>query len=187
MLPVRPRNCSRLAHRSLQVWDCLSSAAPVHACRRLYELRVWPITTFFRKSVARRQRSHLTRGEAMHADIKACDAKSEGAGRTSVETARPNFWTSLLRGRHPSQPNATCEPNEAAVADEPAMTPSVHEPRIIKQGDFDWGSFSAFEDGSIEVERNGVRQWFRTFSELKSSLSQTAENRRMAGGGLIDA
>ena len=118
----------------------------------------------------------------MHEGIKAREAKSESASRTSVETARPNFWTSLLRGRHLSQPNATREQNEAAAADEPAVTPSVHEPRIIKQGNFDWGSFSAFEDGSIEVERNGVRQWFRTFSELKSGLSQTAENGRMAGG-----
>ena len=123
----------------------------------------------------------------MHEGIKARDAKSEGASRTSVETARPNFWTFLLRGRHLSQTNATCEQNEVAAADEPAVIPSVQEPRIIKQGNFDWGSFSAFEDGSIEVERNGVRQWFRTFSELKSSLSQTTENRRMAGGGLIDA
>jgi len=123
----------------------------------------------------------------MHEGIKASDAKSEAASRTSVETARPNFWTSLLRGRHLSQPNATREQNEAADADEPAVTPSFQEPRIIKQGNFDWGSFSAFEDGSIEVERNGVRQWFRTFSELKSSLSQTAESRRIPSGGLIDA
>jgi hypothetical protein len=122
----------------------------------------------------------------MHEGIKARDAKSEGASWRSVETARPNFWTSLLRGRHLSQPNATREQNEAAAADEP-VTPSVHEPRIIKQGNFDWGSFSAFEDGSIEIERNGVRQWFRTFSELKDNLSRTAESRRIPSGGLIDA
>jgi hypothetical protein len=67
------------------------------------------------------------------------------------------------------------------AADDPALAPPVHEPRIIKQGNFDWGSFSAFENGSIEVERNGVRQWFRTFSELKESLSQTAES-RIPGG-----
>jgi hypothetical protein len=121
----------------------------------------------------------------MHEGIKSRDAQSEGASRTSVETARPNFWTSLLRGGHLHQPNATV--TESAAADDTAVTPSVQGPRIIKQGNFDWGSFSAFEDGSIEVERNGVRQWFRTFSELKSSLSETVENRRMAGGGLIDA
>ena len=43
--------------------------------------------------------------------------------------------------------------------------------RIIKQGRFDWGSFSAFEDGSIELERAGVKQWFRNFSELERSLN----------------
>src|SRR5262245_64242133 len=106
----------------------------------------------------------------MHEGIKASDAKSEAASRTSVETARPNFWTSLLRGRHLSQPNATREQNEAADADEPALSPPVHEPRIIKQGNFDWGSFSAFEDGSIEVERNGVREWFSNFLDMKFSL-----------------
>jgi hypothetical protein len=114
------------------------------------------------------------------------DAKSEDA-EGSVENARPNFWKSLVRGFHKSQPSTTREQNEAAAADAPAVAPPVHEPRIIKQGNFDWGSFSAFEDGSIEVERNGVRQWFRTFSELKCCLGQTAEKRRMASGGLIDA
>jgi hypothetical protein len=122
----------------------------------------------------------------MYESTKTRDAKSEGAGAESVANARPNFWKSLL-GFHPSQPSATCEQNEAAAADEPALSPPVHEPRIVKQGNFGWGSFSAFEDGSIEVERNGVRQSFRTFSELKSSLSQTAESRRLPSGGLIDA
>jgi len=39
--------------------------------------------------------------------------------------------------------------------------------RIAKQVKFDWDSFSAFEDGSIEVEIAGVKQWFRNFSELE--------------------
>ena len=121
----------------------------------------------------------------MYESTKTRDAKSEGAGAESVDNARPNFWKSLL-GFHLSQPRGRREQNEAA-ADDPALAPPVHEPRIIKQGNFDWGSFSAFEDGSIEVERNGVRQWFRTFSELKDSLSQTAESRRIPSGGLIDA
>ena len=122
----------------------------------------------------------------MYESTKARDAKSEGAGAESVDNARPNFWKSLVLGFHLSQPRGRREQNEAA-AEDPALAPPVHEPRIIKQGNFDWGSFSAFEDGSIEVERNGVRQWFRTFSELKDSLSQTAENRRIPSGGLIDA
>jgi hypothetical protein len=114
----------------------------------------------------------------MYESTKARDAKSEGAGAESADNARPNFWKSLL-GFQPSQPSGG--------RDDPALAPPAHEPRIIKQGNFDWGSFSAFEDGSIEVERNGVRQWFRTFSELKDSLSQTAESRRIPSGGLIDA
>ena len=120
----------------------------------------------------------------MYESTKTRDAKSGGAGAESVDNARPNFWKSLL-GFHLNQ--ASREQNEAAAADEPAVAPPVYEPRIIKQGNFDWGSFSAFEEGSIEVERNGVRQWFRTFSELKDGLSQTAESRRIPSGGLIDA
>ena len=44
------------------------------------------------------------------------------------------------------------------------LFPPVQLPvnRIIKQGRFDWGSFSAFEDGSFEVERAG-RSGFETF------------------------
>ncbi|MET0875376.1 MAG: hypothetical protein ABWX81_11380 [Pseudolabrys sp.] len=122
----------------------------------------------------------------MYESTKARDAKGEGAGAESADNARPNFWKSLL-GFQPSQPSGGREQNEAAAADDPALAPPAHEPRIIKQGNFDWGSFSAFEDGSIEVERDGVRQWFRTFSELKDNLRQTAESRRIPGGGLIDA
>ena len=117
----------------------------------------------------------------MYEGIKARNAKSEGADGESVDNARPNFWKSLL-GFHPSQPSGGREQIEAAAADDSALAPPVHEPRIIKQGNFDWGSFSAFEDGSIEVERNGVRQLFRTFSELKEALSQTAQSRRLPTG-----
>jgi hypothetical protein len=122
----------------------------------------------------------------MYESAKTRDAKSEGAGAESADGGRPNFWKSLL-GFQVSQPKGCDEQNEPVAADDSALSPSVHEPRVVKQGNFDWGSFSAFEDGSIEVERNGVRQWFRTFSELKSSLSQTAESRRIPSGGLIDA
>ena len=124
----------------------------------------------------------------MYESTKAREASTEGASSGSVENTSRNFWKSLVRGFHLSQPSATREQNKVAAADGAAETRQpVHQHRIIKQGNFDWGSFSAFEDGSIEVERNGVRQWFRTFSELKCSLSQTVANRRIAGGGLIDA
>jgi hypothetical protein len=112
----------------------------------------------------------------MHERTKAYDAKSEGARSGSVENVIRNFWKSHVSGFHLSQPSATGEQNKAAAADASEACQPVH-PRVIKRGNFDWGSFSAFEDGSIEVERAGVKQWFRTFSELKCSLSQTAENR----------
>jgi hypothetical protein len=49
----------------------------------------------------------------------------------------------------------------------PPVQPPVN--RIIKQGTFDWGSFSAFEDGSIEIERAGLKERFLSFSELERS------------------
>ena len=52
----------------------------------------------------------------------------------------------------------------------------MNRPRITKQAKFDWGSFSTFDDGSIEIERAGVKQWFRNFSEMKRSLNQMAKN-----------
>src|ERR671918_554241 len=63
----------------------------------------------------------------------------------------------------------------SGVVGEQDVAEACHAPRqpmnrIVKQGCFDWGSFSAFEDGSLEVERAGVKQRFRSFSELKRSL-----------------
>ncbi len=73
----------------------------------------------------------------------------------------------MLRGG--TQEQDEIAPSSASLE----MGPPVQLPvnRIIKQGRFDWGSFSAFEDGSIEVERAGVKQWFRNFSELERSLN----------------
>jgi energy-coupling factor transporter ATP-binding protein EcfA2 len=45
--------------------------------------------------------------------------------------------------------------------------------RVTKQGRFDWGSFSAFEDGSIDLEMAGIKQRFRDFSELERSLKHS--------------
>jgi hypothetical protein len=52
----------------------------------------------------------------------------------------------------------------------------MNRPRITKQAKFDWGYFSAFDDGSIEIERAGVKRWFRNFSEMKRSLNQMTKN-----------
>jgi hypothetical protein len=62
-------------------------------------------------------------------------------------------------------------PSASFETDPPGQLPVK---RIIKQGKFDWGSFSAFEDGSFEVKRAGVTQWFRNFSELERSLNKAA-------------
>ena len=112
----------------------------------------------------------------MYGGSKASDVvvKSEGVGRGSVDNPIRSFCKSLVRGMHLSKPSETRDQNKVA-ADAPELGQPVH-PRVIKQGQFDWGSFSAFEDGSIELERAGVKQWFRNFSELKSNLSQAAES-----------
>ena len=47
--------------------------------------------------------------------------------------------------------------------------------RVVIRGKFHWGSFSAFEDGSLEVERAGVKQQFRNFSELKRNLKRPGD------------
>ena len=73
--------------------------------------------------------------------------------------------------RYPSTPP---DQHDAATARAPIETcPPVQDAlnRVTKQGTFEWGSFSAFEDGSIELERAGVRQRFRDFSELKRNLN----------------
>ena len=48
----------------------------------------------------------------------------------------------------------------------------VQEPvnGAIRQSKFEWGSFLAFEDGSIEVEIGGQRQWYRDFPNLSVVL-----------------
>ena len=112
----------------------------------------------------------------MYGGSKASEAvvKSEGVGRGSVDNPIRSFCKSLVRGIHLNKSSATRDQNEVA-ADVPELGQPVH-PRVIKQGQFDWGSFSAFEDGSIELERAGAKQRFRSFSELKTRLSQGAEN-----------
>ena len=46
-----------------------------------------------------------------------------------------------------------------------------HVRDAAKISDRDWGSFFAFDHGSIEVEIAGVKQRFRNFSELECSLN----------------
>ena len=79
---------------------------------------------------------------------------SEGDAKgSSVEISIRRFCGSLARRLHPWRKTRAQE--EVAPANASAQTGSPMQlpiNRIIKHGRFDWGSFSAFEDGSIEVE-----------------------------------
>jgi hypothetical protein len=106
------------------------------------------------------------------------ERKSNGDEEGLVENPIRRFCKSLVRRVQPRHSSAAQDDQAAAASAQLETCETVHEPinRIAKQGTFDWGSFSAFEDGSIEVERAGIRQRFRNFSELKRSLDHRSED-----------
>jgi hypothetical protein len=108
---------------------------------------------------------------AMYEKTKARDATVKGKdAKKGSENSVRSFFRSLLRGKR----GVFRKEDEAAAAE--AACQQMNRPRITKQAKFDWGSFSAFDDGSIEIERAGVKQWFRNFSEMERSLNQMAKN-----------
>lgn len=109
---------------------------------------------------------------AMYENTKARDAtvKGKDAKKGSAKNSVRSFCRSLLRGK----PGVFRKEDETVAAE--AACQQMNRPRITKQAKFDWGSFSAFDDGSIEIERAGVKQWFRNFSEMERSLNQMAKN-----------
>ena len=111
------------------------------------------------------------------------ERKSNGDEEGLVENPIRRFCKSLVRRIHPSAPQDDDKTTAASAELETCET--VHEQinRVAKQGRFDWGSFAAFEDGSIEVERAGIRQRFRNFSELKRSLNHRSEDEGSAATG----
>jgi hypothetical protein len=114
----------------------------------------------------------------MFETTKGFDAtvKFDGAKRKSIETPLRSFYDFLARRIHLWHANAKLEDNEAGASLTPVeVSPPLLGPvnRVTKQGRFDWGSFSAFEDGSIELEIAGIKQRFRDFSELKHSLKHS--------------
>ena len=118
------------------------------------------------------------------------ERKSNGDERRLVENPIRRFCKSLVRRIHLRDPSAPQDDDKAAAASAQLETcETVHEPinRVAKQGRFDWGSFSAFEDGSIEVERAGIRQRFRNFSELKRSLNHRSEDEGSTAAGNVAA
>ena len=97
---------------------------------------------------------------------KICDGDSK---RSAVGISIRRFCESLAR-RHSRETRAQ---DEVALSSASVQTDSAKRlpiNRITKTGKFDWGSSSAFEDGSIEVEIAGVKQWFQNFSELERGL-----------------
>jgi hypothetical protein len=108
----------------------------------------------------------------MYENTKAPDATitKKDAKKGSAKNPVRSFCRSLLRGK----PGVDRNEDEAAAVD--AACQQMNRPRITKQGKFDWGSFSAFDDGSIEIERAGVKQWFRNFSEMKRSLNRMTKS-----------
>ena len=103
----------------------------------------------------------------------ASELKMQGDEEQSVKNPIRSFCRSLVRRIHPRYPSTPQDQGDGATASAPIETfQPVQDAinRVIQQGTFDWGSFSAFEDGSIEIERAGVRQRFRDFSELKRHL-----------------
>jgi hypothetical protein len=96
----------------------------------------------------------------MYESIKERDAalKFDAVKRGPVEKSIGTFFRSLAQRVHLWPSAAKRQPN-----------------LVIKQGRFDWGSFAAFADGSIEIERAGVKQTFKNFSDLKRSLNYASK------------
>jgi hypothetical protein len=113
------------------------------------------------------------------------ERKSNGDEARLVRNPIHRFCKTLVRRIRLSHSNAPQEEDEAAATARLEACETLPEPinRITKQGKFDWGSFSAFEDGSIEVERAGIRRRFRNFSELKRSLNHGSESEMSAATG----
>ena len=114
----------------------------------------------------------------------ASELKMHADKEPSIKNPIRSFCKSLVRRIHPRSPSAKQDHDDAATATAPLETcqPIQDETnRVIKQGTFEWGSFAAFEDGSIELERAGVRQRFRDFSELKRNLNYAWQDEESAG------
>ena len=108
-----------------------------------------------------------------------------GDTKQLVKNPIRNFCKSLVRRIHPRYPSTPQDQDDAATAAPVETCQPIQDAinRVIQQGTFDWGSFSAFEDGSIELERAGVRLRFRNFSELKRNLNHAGEDEESASIG----
>ena len=61
----------------------------------------------------------------------------------------------------------TSSQSQSSKSPPPPPVPLATSPRqVVQEGKFDWGWFRAYSDGSIDVEANGERRWYRNFAEL---------------------
>ena len=116
----------------------------------------------------------------------ASELKMQSDKEQLVKNPIRSFCKSLVRRIHPRRPNTPPDQDDAATASAPIETCQPVQDatnRVIQQGTFEWGSFYAFEDGSIELERAGVRQRFSNFYELKRNLNYAWQDEESASTG----
>jgi hypothetical protein len=111
---------------------------------------------------------------------RAFDAAAKFSGPQkfveAVDNAIWDFYESVARHIQAWHPSTVREQEEVIAADrstEPSPTLTLAEPlhrQVVQRGEFEWGSFELFADGSIDVARNGAKQWFRNFAELERDL-----------------
>ena len=98
--------------------------------------------------------------------------KLVGAPKRALNASILRFFHSISQRIRPLQPKDAVR--ETAAAHEVARPVQQPVNEAATKGRFDWGSFSAFEDGSIEVEIAGIKRRFRDFFALKSSFRQSS-------------
>ncbi|MGA7455807.1 MAG: SMR family transporter [Methyloceanibacter sp.] len=88
---------------------------------------------------------------------------------------------------------STCQQQKVMGSSQSQLSKSPPPPRlsalpptpprqVIQEGKFDWGWFRAYSDGSIEVEANGEKRWYRNFAELERERKAKATSLRRTIG-----
>jgi hypothetical protein len=104
----------------------------------------------------------------------------------AVDNAIWDFYDSVARHVQAWQPS-TAREQEPIIVDAAGasseMLPSLEpaEKRVVQRGEFQWGSFVAYADRSIEVTTDGVKRWFRDFAELERNLRTSGDQSRNGG------
>ena len=86
------------------------------------------------------------------------DAVSQGQSCAMAKSTSVTCQQQKVTGSRQSQLSKSPPPPSLPLATSPR--------EIIQEGKFDWGWFRAYSDGSIDVEANGEKRWYRNFAEL---------------------